>query len=713
MPLDAYSPCPAGTGKKIKFCCQDLLGDLQKIDRMLEGEQFQAALSQVERLEEKHPGRACLLSLHCLLLRITQRLEDAESLAAKFLQLHPQNPVAIAETAVVTAARQGGRAAMPLLQRAMEAAGQEIPSRLYEMLTAVGQILAMEGEFLAARAVLQWAVMLVRDDPMPQELLGRINSSRDLPVWIKDERRLLDCPADGPWKKEFDDALEAARRGRWSVAEQRFLAIMAQAGDQPAAWRNVAVLRGWLADRVGCIKALGKYSSLDVPVEDAAEAAAIGLFLSEDPLGDRADVLNLTYPVIDVERFQSAVASTPQFRPMRIDPASLAEEGNPPPLAAYLVLNRDLPTGDGPIELAKVPRLLCQALYFGKQTDREARLELHPVAAGEERAVEAVLNQWFPGALGPLAERLVTERMSQTQELLARNWSLPRETSREQVADLIRQHYDEAFLDRWPANPLGILDGRSPQEAAGEPRYRTPLLAAILLVEFWAEHHGAEFDFNRLRTRLGLPTLDPIDPEQANLAALPVGRLARVMVEKLPDAELLQGFRRVVALSDLPAMRKFGRVLADRPSFADRENRLQILSLLSRIEDNAERALVYVDEGRKLAEEAGQSSAPWDLMELSMRFARGDEAEVQRLFQHLNAQHIREPGVASALHNWLVQIGAISPDGMPAGSAAPPPQPESSLAVPTDAAGEPGQLWTPGGEQAGGEKPKLWMPGMD
>jgi hypothetical protein len=31
MPIDAYSPCPGGTGKKIKFCCPDFLGELETI----------------------------------------------------------------------------------------------------------------------------------------------------------------------------------------------------------------------------------------------------------------------------------------------------------------------------------------------------------------------------------------------------------------------------------------------------------------------------------------------------------------------------------------------------------------------------------------------------------------------------------------------------------------------------------------------------------
>ena len=62
MALDAYSLCPGGTGKKIKFCCPDFLPELQKIDRMLDGEQYMACLQHIEQLREFLPiviGRVC------------------------------------------------------------------------------------------------------------------------------------------------------------------------------------------------------------------------------------------------------------------------------------------------------------------------------------------------------------------------------------------------------------------------------------------------------------------------------------------------------------------------------------------------------------------------------------------------------------------------------------------------------------------------------
>jgi len=713
MPLDAYSPCPGGTGKKIKFCCPDLLGDFEKIERMLEGEQYQACLSHVERLEQKHPGRACLLATKCLLFRATGRLEDAESVVASFLQLHPENPIALIEKAFVTAAKEGGRAAMPWLQRAMAASGDDVSSRACDMLESVGQILLLEGNVLSARAVLQWALAFRRDDPMPAELLTRINGSRDLPLWLRDERRLLECPLDVPWRPEFVDAVHTARRGQWLLAEERFLAIAAKAGDPPAVWRNVAVVRGWLADREGCIEALHKYAAMDVPLEDAIEAEAVALFLSDDPLGDRLDVFSLTYPIEAADQLQAAAASAKRLRPIRADLASLVEEGEPPPLAAYVVVDREVPADAEGVDLSTMPRVLCHAVYHGRQTDREARLELHPVAADDVETVEQVLRESLPGILGPKAESEVTERISRTQELLAHNWTLPREVSPEKFEELVRTHDDDAILTRWPATPLGLLDGRTPQAASADPACRIRLLAAIMMMEFWAAQTSSQFDFNRLRSHLGLPTLDPIAPDQVDMQTVPVGRLMRVDVEKLSDEAVGLGFVRALGLNALPAMRKYGRVLLARPSTADRKDRLQIYSLMTRIEDDPDCALRNVEEGRGLAEAAGQSSAPWDLMELSIRFARREPAEIDRLLRHLNTQHIREPGVAAAIRDWLVQIGAINPDGTPAVPSGRPTQPAPGVAAPGQPAAEPGKLWTPGGQQPAGEKPKLWTPGMD
>ena len=121
MPIDPYSPCPGGTGKKIKFCCPNLLGELQKIQRMMEGEQFQGCLQHVEQLERTNPDQPCLLSVKTLLLRILHRFDEARETADRFLEKHPDNPIALAESAIVAAINEAGHQAVPLILRAIRA----------------------------------------------------------------------------------------------------------------------------------------------------------------------------------------------------------------------------------------------------------------------------------------------------------------------------------------------------------------------------------------------------------------------------------------------------------------------------------------------------------------------------------------------------------------------------------------------------------------
>ena len=53
--MDVYALCPCGSGKKVKFCCHAVLGEMDKVARLHETKQSAQALSVLERLAEKHP----------------------------------------------------------------------------------------------------------------------------------------------------------------------------------------------------------------------------------------------------------------------------------------------------------------------------------------------------------------------------------------------------------------------------------------------------------------------------------------------------------------------------------------------------------------------------------------------------------------------------------------------------------------------------------
>jgi hypothetical protein len=490
------------------------------------------------------------------------------------------------------------------------------------------------------------------------------------------------------------------------------VALAARHGDPPVLWRNVASLCGWLADAPGEVEALRKYASLDVPWEDAVEAESLALFLTEDPLKDSAAVLELSYEVEDVDELQRLLASSPNLDPIREDLRAYAEE-DVPPKAGFLLFSGPRPTSDTAVDPRSFPRLLAPLLLFGKQTDRPARLEAGRVYAGDLEQVESLLNQIAAGRLGA-AHRVEQGRNSATRELLGRTFRVWEDATPEQMRQVAERYMERTVLEIWAEMPLGYLDGKSPRQAAADPAYRLKLPAAIALLEFWAEQGSRRFDFNRLRSSLGLPTLDPIDPEGICLDRLPLARLHRLIVEKLSDEDLRQLYLRTRTVNARKASEKFARAMVERPGLARRAETLQAYQILTSMAEDLDEALGWLQRGRQATDALGQSNASWDLMELSLRVARGEFAEFKGMVDHIGRQHAQEPGVTERLTRLFMDLGLLNPDGTPVMPAAPQPAAAEAPAIVVPGGEEPGKLWTPEAQQrASGSKSGLWTPGMD
>ncbi len=715
MPIDAYSPCPCGSGKKIKFCCKDLLTELQKIERMLDGEQYMACLSHIERLEQSNPDRACLMATKTLLLRIMGREPEAKAATAEFVEKHPDNSLALCDAALVAAVDEGGRAGLAVLERAIAASGDSFSGRLYEAVSVVAQVLLSEGHFRAARALTLFQASIAGQDDPAMELLMRLNAMQNIPLVVKDGRGLQQCPEGVPWAGEFDEAFRLASGARWSEAAAKLAQLTETAPQSPAVWRNLAKLRSWLADSAGAIEALGQFAQLEVGLEEAVEAQALAMFLSDDPLGDELNVFDLTYMIPDPEKLQETFSASNRVAQAPMDPRTMQrEDDSPPPKAVYLFFDKPAPSGDADLDLETVPRVVCHGFFFGKETDRDARLECFGLVEPDRPLIDQFIHE-----LDPSIEALSkpSGSVSRTQDMLSREWRLPNGSSREAFQKLADGYLQDALLGRWVDMPLGLLDGKTPREVAGDPASQVKLLAAIMVLDFWLEQSGARFETNRLRSELGLPTLDTIDAMETPITSLPLVRLGRVDVAKISDDDVLAGYRRAVSFGAQVAVERFGRELVGRESLAGRDERLQAYRLLARMTDDPNEAIELIEAGRQATLARGGSCANWDLLEMSLRFERMEGPEVARLMGHIESQHAREPGVMEALTHMLVQMGVLRPDGSPAmpPGAVPPSAEGPSLVVPGGQGEESGKIWTPDGSSGAseGEKPKLWTPGMD
>lgn len=535
------------------------------------------------------------------------------------------------------------------------------------------------------------------------ERLVYLHGSDEIPLLLKSGPPLLSCPADVPWRDKYETALEPLKKGQWQAAADRLTALSAELPDAPAVWDNLAVVRSWLADDATASEAYFKFASLDVPLDDAVEATAMGMLLHESPLGDDIDVVRWNWPVTDHQRLQEALLSDGRVVVLPVDAAQWPDAEGPPPRMAGMLLDRSLPSrGEAP-SLETLPHVLGQLLLFGRETDRAARLVIFRLNRTDADLAAVEIRQIGGDTLEPAPEETVMGKVSASRQLISPGWVQPRGASRSQMAPLMLENLRKLLLNDWPDLPLGILGGRSLRQAAGDPSARVKVLAVILVAQQWVEQDHASFDFNELRSQLGLPTLGPIEPQAGELAALPLVRFDRIRPESLSDDDLVTALQRTAHFHYWEAARKFARAVLGRPSLPRGPERMEAFHVLVQSATALEEGIAVIDEARRDALSQGQSCAAWDLQELAFRFSHAaDISQTMELMQHIESRHINEKGVAQALTQMLINVGLLNADGTPVAATA-----HSEAAAP---AAEPSKLWTPGSESAGSGG-KLWTPG--
>ncbi len=718
MDFDAYMPCPGGKGKKLRFCCRDLLKDLEKLWRMIEGEQYRAALQHVDQLRARteFADRACLLAMRAELLWELGLPEEAQANAEQFVEKHPDSPVAWAEHALVRVFHQDVSAAVDAVHEALERLDGAVDARLLAAMHQLARLLLYQGHRHGARSMwLACADVTARQGlaEAHQAFFGNVRAldqASGVPLLMKTGFRWRDCPDDAPWKARFEEAMAPLGRHCWRLAARRLAELTQEVPDSPAVWHNLARLRAWLADTEGAIEALRRQADCEESLEDAVEAETLAMLLEEDPLGDLLEECSITWMVREPEPVHEALLSDPQVQMVPVSEDMRPEDGSSPPKLAAVLLDRPIAESAGESTLEDLPVVAASLALFGRQTDRAARLELSEVRSDELDRVVELVRRLGGEHLEADFERETTQQLPRVAALLETRWVSPREASPEQMERLVDEYRHRVLFDEWPQTPLGLFDGRSPQEAAGDPDCRRRLLAAILLLDQWAQSGAGRLDFNELRSRLGLPTLEPIDPAPGQLKSLPAVRLGRVRTEGLSDTDLATAYHRAVAARSPWLIRRFAQLIARRPDFADVPAKVTAWLHLASGADSYEEATGYLDQVTEFIKGVGGSTGQADMLRLRLALRFGESEEAIRLIEYVRREHRDDQVVMQELFRTLVQLGLIRPDGSAPEPAAAPPDSASQQA---QAAG-PAKLWTPGsdqgGAQPGGSSGGIWTP---
>lgn len=716
MALDPYAPCPCGNGKKLKFCdcAKDMLGDLERVITLLDADQRVAGLDQIDKLIASKGERPALLALKATACLEAADVDGARQVVARFLEKQPDNPLALAQGAILDMADDSLASAVDKLQLALAHIGTEIPITIYEAIGLIGRALLSKGNILGARGhLLLQASIGGAENSSGLRMLTQILSSPQVPLLLRQDFVITPPPANAPWKKEFEEAAALADKGAWKLAAEKLAPLADRLPREAVPVKAAAVYRGYAGDTAGAAAAWRRYAAIpNLPLDDAVEAEALAQLIDEEAAEPQVDVVSIEYLVEDAQVVMERLLSDKRCVASPVDPAEFAAEGEPPPKGLFWLLDRPaLATSEG-LTREAIPCVIGELILHGRQTDRSARLEFVVSKTESFAAKTKALSQMLFGLVGAAGKEEVVEQMSLAEAALSFNWRLPNDTSPELRRKLLAEQARETLLSAWPSLPMAALDGKRPAEVAANPAYRVRLLGAILRYELSRLQETQGLDFNELRRKLGLAVSEPLDPAATDVKRLPLVRFLRLPIEKLTDETLAAAYARGAGISARRIVLPLVQEVIARPSLADKVDLAQAHAILAALTEDHAAAFAAITKAREIAVARGESAAPWMLDELSMRIVRQDAEGAQRVLRQIQTRYQRDENVMRGLAQVLVRHGLISPDGRPVG----PPPGAVPAPLPEPAAAPAGKFWTPEGAaatSAGEGKSKLWLPGMD
>lgn len=711
MAIDPYQPCPCGIEKKIKFCCgAEILGDLEKVEGDLSGDQRIAALDHIERALESKANRPCMLMYKAIVQMGMGEEAPARKTTAALLSCSPENPAGLALSAMLHCSEGKVTEAIAELQQAMELQKGKLLPTVYEALGTIGAALLQEGLPLAARHYFLFQVMASQSkDQNALQALLRLDGSGMVPLAALGFVELEPLPAESELSAalvgEFNQALQDWRMGCFHAAAKRFEKLAPAAPNEPLVWRNLGVLLSSLAENTLAAASLRRYATFpSIPREEAIAAEAMALQLTVPADEDLLSESSLSVGITDVAALRERWTSNKLLISSPFDPQDFVDAGLTPPLAEFALLDR--PPGDTADGLTQADIAVVQGQIeiYGKQTDREARAVFTTL---KDAAYPAKLAA-FHAALGEFRGPDLGEELSPTIDTvgaaLRGNWVMPKETTPEASQRLIQERFEHVLLNNLPAVAIPALDGQNLRQAAANPALQNRAAAIILNLE--SGHPNPDAIFDELRRNLGLPIPETLDPTVVKIAELPAVRLLRVELAKLSDQEALDLYYRSQLTANRQLILRSTLEVTSRPSLDNQFNKAEAFMMLARI-SQGQSALDYLLQAQAAAVMSKTSPAKYLMAEIPLRLQRGEIAEFQRVIQTLQARHMKEPGVAETLYSLMHQLGLTRPRG----GGAPAPL-ASPLAAEAAAPASPG-VWSPESPAPSASKSKLWLPGMD
>ena len=697
--------------EKIKFCCgNDIVNDLNEIINLSSGKQLLAALDHINRVIEKTGPRDCLLTLKTHFLIKMGEMDQAHETNEQFVAKNPGNSIGHQHRATLFCSKGDTAKAVESLQDALDRLpGDEVPISLSNGFRLVGLALLNSAQVFAARAHLRYALQL-RGESDSDDINRYILESYRMPwgsLLLKEDLRLIEPPEGAEWLDDYSTAVRLSRQGQWRQAVDKLNAIDQKHPDQVAVINARGAMHACLGNNdqfVEDLRLVAAHADTELPV--AIESEVIAQFFDQEPASGTFDVVRVSFEVDDPKSLQAEWVLNKRL--VDLGGVQMREEDGPPPIGAFAMLDRDELSADqieasDSLQIGDIPVVQSNLMIFGKETDREARVETFLVRDSHfESSVAAIKDLLADKIQGEPVEENVDEVLI-ADRAMNWDWHLPPEIPIARRRELLTGKVRETILKRWVEIPFRVLGAKTASEVIGNQEYQVRLAALALRLDAILENQpGSDAIYAELISKLQLPLEESIDPTEKDPFQVSAIRHKSLIFEKLTDDQVESLFTHGLMIGNFPALRLLIPEMLKREHLAERVSFPQALTVLARITVDNDEAFEHLKTARQLATNAGEPVGSLLVLELDLRMERGISDKCETLMREIQSRHMHEPDVEMFLVQTLARHGLIRPDGRPVD------EPDQTVESAADAGG----VWTPdsdSGSASSGES-KLWLP---
>ncbi|MCA9083708.1 MAG: tetratricopeptide repeat protein [Planctomycetaceae bacterium] len=706
MSNDPYSPCVCGSGKKLKFCCQDIVPDMARIQKLMDN-QPEAAEKQLRSLLQKHQDKEVIVTQLSSLLAESGRVSEARDLLVDFLRKHPDEPRALLALADVCLSVDGFAAARRVVHRAFQLSSRQYPTGVSMLAATIAGQLARAGCFMAVREHMALAVRMAPPQTRNSLLmqLANFESQRSVSYPFRGSFSLLPVELEGELQKEELRARKVSQIGCWEPASILYKRLLEQLPENGSLWFNLGLFQAWDGRLKEAAQSFHKAAELIDDYDTAVEAETLALLLEIDITEDRYTISQQTINVRSLSELLTRLDAAEGF--VRLPRTAADTERDDSIVAEYELLADPSAASQ---ESGQLPDVLAEISI----------VETEDADGEQSRAVVVGLSDELPKAVAsfldvagdlatPVPEDQAPAVISQVPAVCQLfDWKVhqPEQVSMVQMRTLEEDRL-KAALNKWLEIPTSLLDGKSPLELSRDAKNLIRAGAVVLVLDAICHRMGHHPDLTEVRNRLGVPAPSPMQvTSEQSITAMPLLRLHRVDAEKLTDDQLFDFASRMILVRHFQLMEQALTQLANRPAAIQRLTPLRtylMLATLARENNDLERASGYFNEAREAVKDdkdAFRLRLEIDIRELSCRLDNPEDPGVKTLLEEIRDRYfVKIPEIEEVIREELESSGAkhLIP-----------------LLYQKSTHSPKGGVWTPGAQQetasTGG---KLWIPGQD